>query len=320
MVATATNEQVAADPYASRFEDRWRAVERQDPVIWGEGQGPLSASQRKSYQDDGYLALSQLVTSDEAQRLLEEAVRLAREADPTADDVIIEPEGRVVRSLFRIHRTNEVFRAVCKDSRIADVARQILGSEVYIHQSRINFKPALGGKEFFWHSDFETWHVEDGMPRMRAVSFSINLTENHEFNGPLMVVGGSHELYVRCVGETPDDHFKDSLRKQQYGVPSREALQMLVARGSGISAPKGGPGSATVFDCNTMHGSVGNLSPHPRTNLFVVYNSVENALVAPFGGCRPRPEFLGERDVVPVPQLSPERGRTEHDDLPGEGV
>lgn len=303
MAVTAAPREASADPYASRFETQWRAVERQDPVIWNGGEGPLNEQQIQSFQTEGFLAARQLITPGEAADLLAEARRLADVADPAADDVIIEPDNQAVRSLFRIHRSNEMFRSICQDSRVAGIARQILGGEVYVHQSRINFKPAFSGKEFFWHSDFETWHIEDGMPRMRAVSFSINLTENNEFNGPLMVVGGSHELYIRCVGDTPDDHFKGSLRKQEYGVPSRDALQMLVERGTGIHAPKGGPGSATLFDCNTMHGSVGNLSPCPRTNLFVVFNSVENTLVDPFGGKPPRPEFLGERDVVPVSQL-----------------
>ncbi len=295
--------EASVDPYASRLDDEWRAVDRQDPVVWGGRQGPLAKERLLFYEEHGYLAWPQLITAREAHDLLEEARRLARAADPAADDVIIEPGNQSVRSLFRIHRTNRTFRAICQDSRISDVARQILGSDVYVHQSRINFKPAFSGKEFFWHSDFETWHIEDGMPRMRAVSFSVNLTDNNEFNGPLMVVDGSHKLFIRCTGATPDEHFKDSLRKQEYGVPSRDALQMLVDNNSGIVAPKGDPGSATLFDCNTMHGSVGNLSPCPRTNLFVVFNSVENTLVAPFGGKRPRPEFLGERDVVPVSQL-----------------
>jgi len=303
MVATTATREVSTDPYASRFEEQWRAVERQDPVLWGNIVGPLSQEEQWSYEDQGYLAIPNLLSAQESDELLTEAHRVAKSADATADDVIIEPDSRAVRSLFRLHRTNEMVRAICRDSRVADIARQILGSEVYIHQSRINFKPAFGGKEFFWHSDFETWHIEDGMPRMRAVSFSINLTENNEFNGPLMVVGGSHKLYIRCVGETPSDHFKDSLRKQEYGVPSRDALQMLVETSSGITAPKGQPGSATIFDCNTMHGSVGNLSPYPRTNLFLVFNSVENTLEEPFGCSPRRPEFLGERDVVPVSEL-----------------
>lgn len=292
-----------SDPYASRTGDTWQAIDRQDPVVWGDAETPLAAEQIEQYCREGFLSIPQLIERQEAGELLHEARRLAEAADPEATDVIVEPAGQSVRSLFRIHRTNERFRAICMDDRIVDIAQQILGGEVYIHQSRINFKPAFSGKEFFWHSDFETWHVEDGMPRMRAVSLSISLTENHEFNGPLMVVPGSHRQYIRCIGETPDDHYKNSLRKQEYGVPSREALQMLVESGKGITAPKGGPGSATLFDCNTMHASVSNLSPYPRTNLFLVFNSIENALVEPFGGKSPRPAFLGERDVVPLSEL-----------------
>ena len=245
----------------------------------------------------------QLITARESALLLQEARRLAAEANPNAVDVITEPDGNIIRSLFRLHRNNDLFRLTCKDTRVAGIARQILGSDVYVHQSRVNFKPAFSGKEFFGTPIFETWHVEDGMPRMRALSISINLTENHEFNGPLMVVDGSHQTYIRCVGETPDEHFKDSLRKQRYGVPPRDALESLVEAGVGITAPKGPPGSATVFDCNTMHGSVGNLSPYPRTNFFVVFNSVENPLTKPFGGKPPRPEFLAEREVIPISEL-----------------
>ncbi len=292
-----------ADPYASRVASRWEAAERQDPVVWGDQPGPLADDQLQRHQCDGYLPLPQLLPTSEAAALLAEANRLAAAIDPAEDDCIIEPNGNAVRSIFRVHRTNDTFRAVCRDPRVAGIARQILGGEVYLHQSRVNFKPPVNGKEFFWHSDFETWHVEDGMPRMRAVSISINLTENHEFNGPLMLVQGSHRTYIRCAGETPDDHFKDSLRKQEYGVPTAEAMQLLIEQGEGIVAPKGPPGSAVVFDCNTMHGSTGNLSPYARTNLFLVFNSVENRLEAPFGGKRPRPEFLGERDVVPVDKL-----------------
>ncbi len=289
----------AADPYWSRLEDHWEAVDRCDPVIWGEAAGPWSREVVDAYAAGGYHFASGLFSTDEAATLLHEANQLAATADRKAPGVISEPGSGVVRSVFRIHRDHEVFAAVCRDPRIVEPVRQMLGGDVYIHQSRINYKPAFDGKEFFWHSDFETWHVEDGMPRMRAVSVSIALTENNEFNGPLMVVPGSHRLYVRCVGATPENHFEQSLKKQEYGVPSRDAMQLLVERG-GIVAPKGPAGSALFFDCNLMHGSVGNLSPYPRTNLFVVFNSVDNPVVEPFGGQPPRPDFLAERSVRPI--------------------
>ena len=293
---------IAADPYWSREHDHWEAVERADPVVWSDEPSPLSGREMAAFDRDGYHIAEQLFEAHDAAELLAEAKRLTEAANPASPETIVEPQSHAVRSIFRVHRTSEVFRAVCKDPRTVDLVQHILDDEVYVHQSRINFKPAFDGKAFFWHSDFETWHIEDGMPRMRAVSVSLNLTENNEFNGPLMVVPGSHRWFIRCVGATPDQHFKQSLRKQEYGVPSREAMQMLVQRG-GIVAPKGPPGSALFFECNLMHGSAGNLSPYSRTNLFVVYNSVKNAVVDPFGNRPPRPQFLAERDIVPVSQL-----------------
>lgn len=287
------------DPYESRVGDQWEVAERLDPVVWGNEPGPLDADTVGRFEQDGYLFMERLFDEDEVRQMQDEAAYLAGSVRRDAPGVIIEPTNDAVRSIFRLHRDNDLYRGVCRDPRIVDVVRQLLGSDVYVHQSRINYKPGFHGKEFFWHSDFETWHIEDGMPRPRAISVSIALTDNHEFNGPLMVIPRSHARYVRCVGRTPEDHYKDSLRKQEYGVPSQDALRELVEEG-GIVAPKGPAGSVLFFECNLMHGSVGNLSPSPRTNLFVVFNSVENALVEPFGGQKPRPDFLAEREIVPL--------------------
>lgn len=114
-------------------------------------------------------------------------------------------------------------------------------------------------------------------------------------DGPLMLIPGSHHWFVPCVGRTPADNWKQSLRDQQLGVPDNESLRRLIQEGGGIVAPKGGPGTLIMFECNTLHASNANLSPYPRSNLFFVYNSVENRLVAPHGGTEPRPEFLGAR-------------------------
>lgn len=159
----------------------------------------------------------------------------------------------------------------------------------------MNFKPGLRGKEFYWHSDFETWHFEDGMPEMRAVSVSINLTENRSDNGSLMIIPGSHRTFVGCVGRTPDQHYRKSLRAQHYGVPSDRAVTQL-AEEHGITQLTAPVGSTLMFDSNCMHGSNGNITPYPRRNLFLVFNSVDNTLVEPFGGTEPRPEFIACRN------------------------
>ncbi|HZG79475.1 MAG TPA: phytanoyl-CoA dioxygenase family protein, partial [Brevibacillus sp.] len=64
----------------------------------------------------------------------------------------------------------------------------------------------------------------------------------------------------------------------------------------GIDTMTGPAGSVVLFDCNTMHGSNSNISPLPRSNVFMVYNSVENKLVAPFSGQQPRPDYIATRE------------------------
>ena len=49
-----------------------------------------------------------------------------------------------------------------------------------------------------------------------------------------------------------------------------------------------------------MHGSGNNITPYPRSNLFLVFNSVENTLVEPFAAARPRPEYIASRDFTPL--------------------
>jgi ectoine hydroxylase len=274
-------------------------IERQDPVIFtGHGEtAPLSVAQSDAYERDGFLRLDGLFSEREIGVLIKERDRLrAIAADDASITVIAEPESRIVRSIFRVHTVSDVFGRLARDARLVNLARYLLGDEVYIHQSRLNYKPGFFGKEFYWHSDFETWHVEDGMPRMRALSVSISLTPNTPDNGPLMLIPGSHKRYVVCTGETPEEHFRQSLRKQEYGVPDHESLRSLVTTG-GIETITGPEGTVAIFDCNTMHGSNGNITPYPRSNVFIVYNSVSNRVGAPFGPDKARPDFLAERSA-----------------------
>lgn len=286
------------DVYPSRVKDHPEILERIDPVVYGNKAvtPAVTAEQIAFYDKNGYLFVEQFFTPAEVKELQQEMNRLRDEKRGVdADEVIREPGGEEVRSIFAVHRDNEVFKALSEHPKLRSVVEYILGGKVYIHQSRINYKPGFTGKEFYWHSDFETWHVEDGMPRMRALSCSIALTDNYPFNGPLMVIPGSHRKYVSCVGRTPENHYKMSLRKQEYGVPDQGSLARLAEEG-GIEAPVGKAGSIVFFDCNIMHGSNSNITPFPRSNVFLVFNSVENRLVAPFSGQKPRPPHLAARD------------------------
>lgn len=265
---------VPADLYASRFLRSWHRVAREDPCVYGEQPGPLSAGQIAQYAHDGLLVLAERVPQHRVEDLRTAADRVcfsARDEHRTIDS------NNVVRSVFAVHGI-EPFAGMVVD--LAGIARQILGSDVYVHQSRIVYTPALDCREVPWHSDFEGWHVADGMPRMRALTAVIHLTESTTVNGPLLLVPGSHRTWVRCVGRPPVSDQRRSLRRDGYSVPPRDALDEL-ARAGGIVPVTGMPGTVALFDCNTLNGSAGNPSPWPRTSLFVVFNSVLNPLANP---------------------------------------
>ncbi|MFF3056196.1 ectoine hydroxylase [Streptomyces sp. NPDC057909] len=290
-----------ADLYPTRRTAEM-TIPRQDPVIWSAPgtPGPIAVKDLQGFERDGFLTVDELLTPDEVAVHHAELDRLITDPAVRAHErSIIEPKSQDVRSVFEVHRISDVFARLVNDERVVGRARQILGSDVYVHQSRINVKPGFGASGFYWHSDFETWHAEDGLPHMRAVSVSIALTENHDTNGGLMIMPGSHKSFLGCAGATPKDNYKQSLKMQDAGTPSDEALTKMADR-HGIKLFTGRAGSATWFDCNCMHGSGDNITPYPRSNVFIVFNSVENTAEEPFAAPVRRPEFIGARDFSPV--------------------
>lgn len=289
------------DRYPTRTGVPQEPFARQDPVLYSCESGPLRPDELWRFQRDGFVAREELVDGSTIDLLRDDVERLVAEREGSGSERFVsEPGEDAVRSIFEVHRLSPLIAEVVADGRLAGAARQILGSGVYVHQSRVNRKPAFVGRGFSWHSDFETWHAEDGMPAPRAVSIAVALTPNYVHNGSLMIIPRSHQTFVPTPGRTPQEHYRSSLRNQEIGVPDDASLAALAEAGGGVSVVTGGPGSAVVFDCNAMHGSSNNITPYPRVNLFVVYNSVANELIQPFAAPAPRPEFIASRTVAPV--------------------
>ncbi|GGK91313.1 ectoine hydroxylase [Nocardia jinanensis] len=283
------------DRYPTRTAERLPLQERHDATVWGRiGNAELAA-----FDTDGFAIMDRLLAPEEVAEYAAEIDRLASDPDLRGDDrLIVEKSSQQVRSVFEVHKLSPAVAELVRESRVVDLARQVLGSDVYIHQSRVNYLPGFG-TGFYWHSDFETWHAEDGMPSPRAVSLSIALTDNYPYNGSLMVMPGSHWTYVPCQGATPADNFRESLREQEIGVPSKADITDL-AHKYGITQFTGAAGSALLFDSNIMHASGNNITPFPRSNIFLVFNSVENTLERPFAAPGRRPAYIADREFTPV--------------------
>ncbi len=286
------------DEYPTRLNGPESMTKRRDPVMWKQWDesAPIARHEAEHYAEKGYLIRNDLFSQQEIAQLIETSAALRNDGQSIrSEDLVVEPGSDAVRTIFRLDEHSAVFARLAADARLANVARFLLGDEVYLHQSRLNYKPGFTGKEFYWHSDFETWHAEDGLPRMRTVSASVLLTDNSALNGPLMLIPGSHKQFIACHGETPDANHKSSLQKQEIGVPSREVLEKLATQ-AGLDAATGPAGTVIFFECNTLHASNGNVTPFPRSNAFFVYNAVSNTPSAPFAATKPRPAFLANRE------------------------
>lgn len=294
--------------YPSRMSSQPDILDRLEPIVYSDSPPPasLTPEQIEFYKNNGFLFLESFFSPQEVEVFNQETERLAAcEEIKNSEYTFTEVGTEIVRSIFSVQKFSPVLDRLSRDKRILDIIHYLVGDSVYIHQSRINFKPGFSGTGFYWHSDFETWHIEDGMPEMRAVSAMISLTENTEYNGPLMAIPGSHKKFVSCLGETPKDHYKESLKDQRYGLPDRATMTEFVEE-NGLVTFKGSPGSVVFFDCNTIHGSNNNISPVPRINIFFVYNSVKNTLKEPVGGLKPRPEFIAAREnISPLIAIAP---------------
>lgn len=289
------------DLYPTRGAEE-KIFERPDKVIYGQPNGAyrLSGLEAHAYEADGFIIFPEFFSEAEIADMNKAFDALKNdESLKDREEYITEPGSDEVRTIFSQHLFNQIFADLIKDRRILDKVEQILGSKAYIHHSRINIKPAYKGKSFPWHSDFETWHAEDGLPHCRNVTAWIMLTDNTQFNGPLYLIPGSHKKFVACAGETPKENYKESLRNQRYGVPSLEGIQSL-CEDHELVAALGKAGTLVLHDGNTMHGSPDNISPASRTNAFFVYNSVENTPQEPFAARERRAPFLCLNDYTPL--------------------
>lgn len=262
----------------------------------------LTLAQIDAFHENGLLVIEHCFTPDEVEVLKRETYR----------EFAIDQPGRVleksgaVRTVFAAHKTNDTFSRLTRLERLAVPAAQLLGSAVYVHQFKINAKLGLDGDQWEWHQDYLYWLKEDAMPAPNVLSAVVFLTTVDDFNGPLLLIPGSHQLGTidldaekKYAQLSADEAWKPTLTADLKYKISKETLARILETRE-IVAAKGAPGFVVFFHGNTLHASAGNLTPTDRLSVFVSYNTVANALQPV---AQPRPAFISERDFTPLVPL-----------------
>jgi hypothetical protein len=262
----------------------------------------ITAQQWQKYRESGYLLITSYFTSEEIDLIRNELPSLFNREGPQR---VLEGNG-LVRSVYGVHASNDLCAKLVRLPRLLEPAIHILGSDVYVYQSKINAKLGMGGDVWEWHQDFIFWHKEDGLVEPRIINMAIWLDDVNEFNGPLMFIPASHHLGMIDVHISQDQMMPQGSDTWSRDVSSKLKFALnsvsirTLAKKNGIEAPKGPRGSLLIFDSNVFHASSSNMSPEDRAVLLITYNSVENP---PLSGKSSRPTFLVSQDCKALQAL-----------------
>ena len=248
----------------------------------------LTNAQLAEFEDLGYLFLPDCFTGAETdllRRQAEHVYSLDRE------EVWRESSG-APRTAFAAHTYNETFRRLGAHPRLIEPVMQILRGQVYMHQYKVNAKAAFDGEVWQWHQDYGTWQRDDDMPAPRAMNIAVFVDEVTTCNGPLMLIPKSHRNGVFAAGH--------DLATTSYPLWTLDrATVKRLADAYGIVAPTGPPGCVLMFHGTLVHASPPNISPWPRTIVYLSLCEVDNHIRR-----FKRPRWIAHRDFTPIQPLA----------------
>ncbi|MET9960461.1 phytanoyl-CoA dioxygenase family protein [Streptomyces sp. NPDC006326] len=253
----------------------------------------LSHEQIRTYRSQGFLILDRLFGEEEVDAL---RAAFVRDSAVPGDQRVVERDSAEVRAVYASHLRQPEFAGLVRSPRILGPVRQLLDSEAYIYQFKINAKAPFSGSGWSWHQDFAAWQMADNLAEPRLVNVGVFFDDIDEFNGPVIFCPGSHRDGLVKKGRTEGD-----AASEQHVDPEDIALTPgemtgLVDR-HGLFSAKGAAGTVVLFDPEIVHGSAPNMAPFPRRLLIVTYNDVAN-VPRPVG--EPRPEYVVGRDTAPL--------------------
>ena len=248
----------------------------------------LTETQLQQFDEEGYLFLPGLFSSEEISVLHDAALEIYQ---TDREEVWRESTG-VARTAFAAHTYDKAHGRLARHPRLIEPVELILDGKLYIHQYKINAKAAFDGDVWQWHQDYGVWHRDDAMPEPRAMNIAVFLDDVTAANGPLLFLPKSHKMGVIDAGL--------DLETTSYPLWTldRETVVRLADKG-GCVAPTGPAGSVLMFSSLLVHASPPNISPLPRTIVYLSLCHVDNH-IRKFK----RAEWIAHRDFTPIEALA----------------
>jgi len=255
----------------------------------------LTKEQLAFYAENGYLVLKKLLSRKEVKLLTSRIVEFDKMKN--LPNVICENDGSI-RSIFTPNLYEPLFDELYRSERIVGPSRRLVGEDIYLYQYKLNLKRPFKGKAWEWHQDYAYWKLDDGIERPDMISAMIYLSDVKAYQGPLMIIPGSHKDDVVTFQDKA--HLQGSVdlinalgADLKYTVHQKHITDMATKKG--IKTLEFDAGTCIFFHPNLFHASTGNLSPFQRDTAIITYNSVTNLPTK-----TDRPTYVCADDYTPV--------------------
>lgn len=255
----------------------------------------MTPDQVHEYQDRGWTVVDDVFSTDEVAVMEHAALNVMERPGP---EVGREADGSP-HVCWGMHLFDERLGALVRHPALVGPTKELLGSDFFVHQSRINMKQT-NGSIVAWHQDFGTYHRVDGVPEPRGIMIAVFLDDVTHVNAPLLAVPGSHkEGLVSTAQVDPSSPDFEAVSKYRYDITD-ETMARLVDE-HGLETITGTAGSVLFMDMTVVHGSSVNISPLRRLLLYVNVCPTDNR-----GETYERPEYYAARDFSPVEAAAPD--------------
>ncbi len=216
----------------------------------------LAQAAREAYFQQGYAIAADFLKGDWLETMRAaylEAVERSREIDESNQWFSLQSDHRRdkprIQRIERLPDQDDRFWEFVVDSRLADLAADIVGPDVVYRDSMINVKCPGSGGAVAWHQDLPFYpHTNTA-----TIQILIALYDVPAEQGPLTVVAGSHRgrIYEHYDSE---GNWSGMIRKSEHDS---------IDWGSAVELPSGA-GDAILLHPLTVHGSGPNRSDRNR--------------------------------------------------------
>ncbi|MFT5116153.1 MAG: ectoine hydroxylase [Parasphingorhabdus sp.] len=193
----------------------------------------LSAEQKQSYADSGYLVLEHQVPDELLEQVLadiENLKSIAYSMEESDDRIDLEPthskNNPRIRRIKLPHQQMDSCRKLIHHECILQPARDLLGPDLRLQSSKLNMKSAGFGAAVEWHQDWAFYpHTNDDILAVGVLLDDMTLE-----NGALLMLPGSHKGPVH--DHHNKDHFVGAIRPSELNL---DIAQPVIAPAGSIS-------------------------------------------------------------------------------------